>query len=190
MNTNITTLRTVNYLNVRKMMLTCKDMLVKLGYPELLDNDYVLEINPRLFKALGRCSKIGNKRYCIDINKRHFEMDSEHECMDTMMHELIHSISGCMNHGPKFQAIARRVNFNYPEFTIGTHSTETSYVKNVYRKEKRKEVKKYMVKCTTCGHTWKYARKTNLIKTLDKNPSTDRFSCPYCQHTHFSYENI
>ena len=190
MKTNTLTVRQITITDINKMIDECKKKLIDLGYSEVTIKYYYPVINTRLFKALGRCHCEGYNRYTIEVNQGHFEMDSYQECLDTIMHELIHSLKGCMNHGPNFQRAARKVNFNYPEFTIGTHSTETSYVKNVYRKEKRKEAKKYMVKCTTCGHTWKYARKTNLIKTLDKNPSTDRFSCPYCQHKHFSYENI
>ena len=77
-------------------------LVVALGYPELLNNEYNVVINHKRAKALGRCTKIGRtNKYTITINKNHLEFSAAKEVHNTIMHEVIHSIHGCMNHGPK-----------------------------------------------------------------------------------------
>ena len=144
-------------------------LVAALGYPELLDNEYDVVINHKRAKALGRCTKIGRtNKYTITINKNHLEFSAAKEVHNTIMHEVIHSVHGCMNHGPKWQKIAHEVNNTY-EFTPITRVANIStpeyeeYSKNQY---------KYVIECSKCHSKWRYMRKTRTVQACQRGSAS------------------
>lgn len=167
-----------------------KQELINLGYDEIRYNRYSLELNNRYTRTLGTCEKISYAIYKISLNSKMLAYDTEMDLKNTLMHELIHSIKGCMNHGKKFQLIATEVNRKYPKYNIGTHASNINYAK-VYKKELRRQIGyKYLVKCQNCNKEWRFKRETKITKVLKQDPLSQRFSCPYCEHRHFMYEEI
>ena len=59
-----------------------------------------------------------------------------------MMHELIHSITGCMNHGPNFQYVVNLVNskFGYDVHITSYYDSYNTYLNNTKNY-------KYKIKC-------------------------------------------
>ena len=58
----------------------------------------------------------------------------------TLVHEILHTQPGCMNHGRKWKALAERVNREYPYLNIQRCTSSISY-----GVERRKPVYKYKV---------------------------------------------
>lgn len=176
--------------NLYLLLQEVQQELINLGYYEISDNYYSLELNNRYTRTLGTCEKISSVDYKISLNSKMLAYNTEMDIKNTLMHELIHSIKGCMNHGKKFQLIATEVNRKYSEYNIGTHATKTNYT-NIYRKELKKHRNyKYLVKCQNCNEEWRFKRETELTKTLKQDPLSQRFRCPYCGHRHFTYNEI
>ena len=189
-NMNNTMVKTISMTDLNNWLDEAKQQLINLGYSELSNNSYHIELNNRFTNRLGDCSRIKQFNYRIRLNQKRLQYDTKKDVQNTIMHELIHSINGCMNHRTKFQNVARHVNSSYSQYHIATHSQCSNYT-NIYRKElKQKRDEKYVVNCFNCNQEWRYSRETKLIKALKKEPFTERFTCPYCGHKQFTYDEI
>lgn len=65
-------------------------------------------------KRLGSCRIVqhgGRKSYQISISRKTFELPGL--AVSTMIHEVIHVLPGCMNHGNQFKRAADLVNIRY-----------------------------------------------------------------------------
>ena len=109
--------------------------------------------------SLGRCKRVSffngeHIKYIISLNKKMLNC-SEHDIKNTLLHELIHTIDGCFNHGDRFKYYAEEVNQKY-----GYHVARTSNVEKF-----KEQIKyKYAIKCTTCGKTQKFVKKAKSVK--------------------------
>lgn len=169
--------------NLEQIMHTCKQQLVSLGFTELNSKYYNLEINSRFRNKLGQCCY--NRKsmfYTIKISKSFIQVCPEY-VSNTMMHELIHSINGCMNHGPNFKHVAKLVNdkFGYNVSTTAYYDSYNMYLKNTKNY-------KYKVKCSHCGKEWLYEKAGKIVKGIQHNPHYAK--CPICQTNSFSIINL
>lgn len=138
--------------------------------------DYYLEFNNRALKRYGRCEKKGNS-YIIQINKYHNELSSKEDVMNTLIHEIIHSMPGCMNHKKVWQDICEKYNFHYH-----THLSRTSPMKGAYKKfyeeQKAKNSKiKYYIVCSNCGHHYPRKNKSKFVESSMRN---EKLICGVC----------
>lgn len=92
-----------------------------------------------------------------------------------MIHELIHTIPGCMNHQGPFKRQAYLVNRKYPEFQIQRATSMEDYG---IEKDKKKLDYKYQVTCTKCGAVSKYKRKPQIWYYVNKGFSP--YKCCRC----------
>ena len=69
------------------------------------------------------------------------------------MHEVCHSAPGCMNHGPKWIEVARKVNARF-EFTPITRLACGDEVTQVFQ-----DNKKYFIVCKNCNRKYGYIRR-------------------------------
>ena len=84
----------------------------------------------------------------VDLAKRRLE-----ECL---IHELIHTMPGRMNHGPKFKQICYLVNNKYKgKYNIQTCTSCEDYGEVIERKEKPN---KYEIVCPHCNRKYYYKR--------------------------------
>lgn len=88
----------------------------------------------------------------------------------TIIHELIHTIPGCMNHGEKFHYICNLVNKIYPQYKLQTSTGAEDFGIQL---EERKP--KYVVKCNNCGKEYLYFKKPKYDLT--------KYSCTSCRST-------
>ena len=120
-----------------------------------------------------------SKTNYIGINKKLIEDNFEIE--KTMVHELIHTIPGCNNHGPNFKRYAGLINRHYPEYNVSTYYTSDSdETENIADTKKPK----YVVTCETCGAKTYFYRK---CKTLD---IISRCTCKKCKNSNFKVESL
>ena len=87
--------------------------------------------------------------------------------MDTIIHELIHTVPGCFNHGEEFKKMATLVNDCYACYNISRTSTyeEAGLTKEAVSKYKKPQ-KVYFVQCCGCGDVFTYHKETKLVRIL------------------------
>lgn len=155
--------------NLNILFSRCQADLVSLGYHP---GSVTIAIDTRAAKRWGNCKSLGNGNYLVKISNRLLEDNvSDQAIMDTIMHELIHTIGGCMNHGKKWSTIAATVNQKLPAYTIKRCTTyeekgiadHTQYA--------------YAIGCTKCGAVYNRLRMSNLVKHPDK------YTCGSCGGT-------
>lgn len=124
-------------------------------------------INTRAKNRFGVCRKTpGKYDYQIELNAQLLETD-EKKAMNTMVHEILHSAKGCMNHGPTWTRYANIMNRKFG-YDISRCS---SYEKLGLERPKPK----YVVRCTGCNAEIHRHRKSKLIT------HTHQYRCGKCQ---------
>lgn len=115
------------------------------------------EVNTRAKNRWGQCRYIGGGRYSINITNRLLDDNLPDEAAkQTIIHELLHSVDGCMNHGTNWKRVADKVNRVY-HYNI---KRTTSYDEKGVEPPKPK----YIVACPCCGRTWEYVRMCDTVK--------------------------
>jgi len=173
--------------SITKIFNTVSKELIKIGVPiPVKDIKKVGELKTRSKRVRGvtytfkriAYNNIDKTNY-IGINKKLIGEDFEIE--KTMAHELIHTISGCDNHGSNFKKYAELINKHYPKYNISTYYTpdsdETENIANIKKP-------KYVVTCENCGAKTYFYRK---CKTLD---IISRCTCKKCKNSNFKVEKV
>lgn len=153
-------------------------------YPEFKNNSYTIRFNNNKTSFLGRIHKISDNyfsggHYEIEINKVYTNMVEIDDIKNTLLHELIHSLPLCMNHGKHWKIQAAKASVR--GYDIQRVSTRNAYT-DMYNKQRRekKQNAKYTVYCEHCGRTWNYVKMCKIIRSV-MNGSTNYF-CPTCQN--------
>ena len=160
----------------------CEDVriLASLGYQDVLNKTYNVVINNRAIKILGYCKREALNRYTITINAKAIAVCPPEEVHNIIMHEVCHSVDGCMNHGPNWKAVAEKVNSNY-QFTPITRTSDDEAYQAVL-----KSSYKHQVTCERCGNTSRYIRMTSTIKACIAGHAR----CGRCGGMKFSYKAL
>lgn len=95
----------------------------------------------------------------------------------TIIHELIHTIPGCMNHGSKFQRICYLVNKKYPQYKLQTATGAEDF--GIQLDE---PIPKYKIICKCCGKEYLYQRKPKL--------NINMYKCSKCGKSNLELINI
>ena len=143
------------------------DQMMKRIFPNTYKSPIFVKI--RITNAHYYWMQIGkllleNNRWTLKIS-REFENYTDDEraskrMLESMIHELIHTLPDCMNHGYDFLYAANLFMKRYPEYEITVKSGGgEGYV------APRKEIHyKYIITCPKCGKTYKYQRKTDAVR--------------------------
>lgn len=109
---------------------------------------------------LGMClhCSIGIYKHYIRISEYHLN-DDEQDVFGTLLHELIHTVKDCNNHGPNFKYWAR-VLTEVTGIKIGR--TGNSKACSEVRRIKTARSNGHLVKCEDCGCQWYRTRHSNL----------------------------
>lgn len=87
---------------------------------------------------------------------------SDEAVKDTVMHEILHTVDGCLNHKYKWKAMADKVNKAYGyNIKRCTGAWEKGIDSSLMEVEHHKT---YIIKCEKCGVETVRHRKSNLIK--------------------------
>lgn len=169
--------------NYRKLFDACLTELKRINM-DISDDIVRVSVNGRLSRALGRCKAryspiTGNySMYEIEINPCMLGDDVEDKVTkNTIIHELIHTCPGCMNHGHEWKRRADRVNrmLGYNVQRV----TESEKLESAGVELKRREFK-YALVCEKCGAEIKRKRWSSALE----NPSAYRHSgCGGSLHT-------
>ena len=108
------------------------------------------------FSKFGSCSRLMNGYFVIEIT----DLGLHGDVKSTIVHELIHTVAGCYNHGPKFQEIARLLSSAY-NIELGTRASKKEMALS---EEYRIAKAKYVIRCKKCGQIITRQRATRLVK--------------------------
>lgn len=140
-------------------------------------NELKIPISKNIIKEIGEINGINTRGFCkqigddykISVSKFSDEF-SEHIQTGTFIHELLHTINGCMNHGSLWQLYANKVS------TRTKYKIKTTWDKEELTVEQNHKLYKYILKCTFCGEETYYS---NNCKSL-RNP--EQLRCYKCKN--------
>lgn len=121
-------------------------------------------VNTRAKSRWGQCKSIGGNRYTINISASLLADDAPQIGLEeTLMHELAHSVKGCMNHKANWKAVVDRINRAYGYHIKRTNSAEDKGFTDE-QIEVRQSVKRYACSCAKCGYTIYRERLSDFVK--------------------------
>lgn len=144
--------------DVYKVGKQCIENLNVIGiYPNFVLN---FRVNTRAKGRYGQASYNPlNDEYTIEISSTLLREDcNEKALLETMYHELLHCVDGCMNHGKKWQELADLVNDCYSVNITRVSSMEKKYGEEfakIVREEEDKAKHEYKCYCESCGKVYK-----------------------------------
>lgn len=131
------------------------------------------EVNTRAKKRWGLCTHNLNGSYTISISSRLLADDVAVDgAINTIIHELLHTVQGCMNHGENWKREANKVNRAYG-YNIKRGSTAEE--KGVEPIEDMPKAIKYQFKCKECGVIYNRTRASKFTKNWQN------YRCGYCK---------
>lgn len=149
------------------------DLLLSLGiyWGEVKD---VIIMPKASTTVLGNCHRnnyYGYINYTISLNPCLFaEGVNDDIVIQTLLHELIHTINGCFNHGKNFKYYASIINKAYG-YNI-SRTTDSSK----FGVELPKQDYKFEIVCANCGAKWHYKRNTSFVQCVEKDGG-QRWKC-------------
>ena len=90
--------------------------------------------------------------------------------IQTLLHELIHTMDGCFNHGKNFKYYARIINNKYG-YNI-SRTTDSSK----FGVELPKRKNKFEIVCNNCGAVWHYKKSTRFVQCVEQDGG-QRWTC-------------
>ena len=143
--------------------------LKNLKIADITNQYYLVEFNNRKNSRVhGMCTYIGTldgiPRYKITINRAYLQNSDSQSVHDTIAHEVLHSIPGCMNHGEKWNYYARQFMTALPQFNISRCSNNEGF--NNYLKRAMETQAKYTIICKKCGARFYKARKSQWMEYI------------------------
>lgn len=94
---------------LRRNLTICQQVCdqLKIPYREVVS----LKVNTTAKRRFGQCRRLENDKFEISISDRLLKEGlSQLTLMNTMLHELLHTCDGCMNHGKLWKSYAARLN--------------------------------------------------------------------------------
>lgn len=137
----------------------CVDELRDIGIYEDISPNISYEVNTRAKNRLGVCRhRRGSEYYTyhiVGISDWVLEKFSNHDIKNVIIHELLHTIEGCNNHGYKWQDYANAVNYRTNYHITRTENLKDLCIRNgVDYEEFNNNMYKYEITCKKCGATW------------------------------------
>ncbi len=154
----------------------CRSILVSLGYVDLIKNKYTVVLNSRAKNRYGQCSYKGGNNYTISINSLYLQVGNPQNIHNTIMHEVIHSVPGCMNHKEPWKIVAKQVMEAFPNYNITRCGNDNNYHSVV----KKQNIYHYTITCPDCGKlNNKYQRRPKCFDSIYLW-NEHRYHCPHC----------
>ena len=108
-------------------------------------------------------------KFQISISEYHLQ-SSERAIRNTLVHELLHTCPGCLNHGPKWKAYAAQIQhqLGYNIMRTGGDKDKDSAMEAARREKREGYQTKYLLVCTQCGQEFARFRKSKLVLHPEK----------------------
>lgn len=156
--------------DLMSLVAICKADLDNLGIK--YGNVSKWSINTRAKCRLGLCKIITNDIFEINISEEVLKDDIDVQvALNVIMHELLHTVKGCFNHGKKWKTYAEYINNKLPQYSIKRAiKGEESGIKF----ERKPPVYRYILRCTKCGQKIKRQKETKVVTNYK------RYRCGKC----------
>lgn len=159
------TARTTLERNLRMCKAVCDDLSIP------YQNVAKITPNSKALTRLGMCTRKDAHNFEIEISTRLLEDGiGQKMLMNTMLHELLHTCEGCFNHGKRWKCYAARLN------AIG-YDVQTYITEEEERLTKKDSDYRYKVTCEGCGAEWKYMRRGDTVRALQRDPHSCTCGC-------------
>lgn len=135
---------------------------------------YIIDIKtaPNTNQSWGYCRKRPDG-FEIKINECLLEDNVDDKAtMDTVMHEVIHTVDGCLNHKAPFKKVAALVNERYG---YNVKRISSAAEKGIDKSDIT--TIQYIIECGNCGNLNYYSRKTKVVKSILNKEHSYRCSC-------------
>lgn len=152
----------------------CENEAILSHYNEICDRikslGLALEVVPKLFvfkstRRWGECRSNAD-RIVIGINEVFTEAPDK--AVNTLIHELAHTITKNEGHTDQWKRIANEIGEPYGEKASRCMSEDQKGV-SIPKPEL-----KYILECPNCHHQWKYGRMQDCVKY------PNQYKCSYC----------
>lgn len=141
----------------KKCMMELDDIEIEYG------NIIEFKVNTRARGRWGQCKAVSGG-YSIDVSAILLdERNDEQGLKNTIIHELLHSCKGCMNHGENWKQLAAKVNRVYDYNIKRCSSADEKGIREETRIKNAREIK-YIVKCNECGYVYTRTKMSKLIQ--------------------------
>lgn len=165
--------------NIKELFEDCKQQLYNIGIDCENDCDIDISISKRNNKRYGCCKPeepdkstkyyiyikrkkfvkyARYKKYHIEISPWVMELD-EKIIKNTIIHELIHCLPGCDNHGKQFKMYANLIN-NTLKYNISRLGNKAEDYEKSNKQFMEQNVYNYKIECQKCGQTF-YRKRLN-----------------------------
>lgn len=127
-----------------------------------------IKINSRATNRWGQCQKRG-RNYYLNFNALLFdESTSEKGVKETIIHEILHTCEGCMNHGREWNRLGAIMERKYGYDISRTATAEDVGVDQTVYEAYRTSKAKYKIVCDDCGETTYRNRASNVTKYISQ----------------------
>lgn len=161
--------------NFTQIMNECKQELDSIGMHKYSPFIMGISVNNRLSRSLGRCKRAyyaTGEQYWIELAEKVAKDNVDlHFVKNIIMHELVHTMPGCFNHGPNFHRKAEVIN-RYLGYHIGTEESGANMLAAGVAPIDRRLNAKYKVVCEKCGQTLYRLRWCDLTANAGKYTCT------------------
>ena len=125
------------------------------------------KIGTKSKRQWGLCETVGDGVFDISISETLLQDDVDDQATkNTIAHELLHTVDGCMNHGRYWHKLARLVNERCPGYQIQARTTaEDKGIEIEYR---------YEFRCKSCGAIAGRLKKSRFVEHYE------RYICARC----------
>lgn len=128
-------------------------------------------VNTRAKTRWGMCKKLSDGTFEIEIAAVLLRDEvSDLAAKNTVIHELLHTVPGCSDHGSRWKALATAVNEKLPGYAI---RRTTSFAEKGLTGEQKKPVYRYILRCSQCGRQILRQKRSAVVE----HPERYRCSC-------------
>lgn len=137
------------------------------GIPYGIITDF--SVNKRAKSRLGRTTKNGDI-YRIEISCDLLDDRNEEKGLyNTLLHEILHTCKGCMNHGAKWKEYGEiiRKKYGYEIARVATYGESgicDEVIKELKEYRENREKVKHIIRCKKCGYEFKRKRKSKFTE--------------------------
>jgi predicted SprT family Zn-dependent metalloprotease len=145
-------------------------------------------VNYRAKRRLGECRYLSDAFREINVSSWLLKDFSNKDIKNTIMHELLHCLKGCNNHGSRWQMYANIVNkklgYNVKRLANVSALCDKNNIDKVAFNNDRY---KYKITCKSCNHVHYAMRITTRIKNYYVN---NNMLCGVCRNRHFEIVDL
>lgn len=144
---------------IKQYVEDARQQLIDAGYGEVKNYTYETNLSKKMTRVLACIRRLPEDFKAFEIRVSVLYARTNPTALkQTIMHELIHSLKGCMNHGIHWQRAAANINAAYGYQIARTSDAGAAY------KEAKNEMARYEVVCQGCGAVHKYTKQSKAVK--------------------------